>query len=577
MESKLRFAVFSDSMDMEKWQERAIYRLLELNNVELSLVILNGDISKTNNNPGKFKKIFSPHLLFSAYLRLIGNKFKSRKKVSMYLTLSKYPQIVCNPTYDGKHSKSLSNHDVEIILKYKLDFILHFGFPNPRGEILNAARYGVWSFQHDDEQKYRGEPQCFWEIYNNDKITGAVLERLTDGSDGGIVLNKGYFPTIIYSYVKNLDRTYFSTAEWPAKICRSIINGNDELVSKLLVNKLLTNKLSNKTAAPINKLPNNMQMIKYLFMITYNCFKSVYEYLFRNDEWNIGIIDKPIYSVLDGNIEPKWLPRPSKGTFISDPFGKSIDGKSFVMVEDLDYHNGRANIAAMEISDSDMKSYTKKSAVELPCHMSYPYIIDYNNETYLIPETYESRKVVLLKAIDFPNEWEQESTLIQNFAAVDPTVFYYNDYWWLMCTNRDTDSNSDLYIWYSKDLFGPFKQHNGNPVKTDIKSSRPGGTPFVHNGELYRPAQNSIYTYGGSLIINKVTTLTIDEFEEEEVLEIMPDKKSKYNKGIHTIAAMGDKTVIDGKRFVFIPDLLFNRCVTIIKKFNVPRLIPKLK
>ena len=42
-----------------------------------------------------------------------------------------------------------------------LDVILHFGFHSLGGEILHAARYGVWAFQHGDNDSYRGGPACF--------------------------------------------------------------------------------------------------------------------------------------------------------------------------------------------------------------------------------------------------------------------------------------------------------------------------------------------------------------------------------------------------------------------------------
>ena len=40
-------------------------------------------------------------------------------------------------------------------------------------------------------------------------------------------------------------------------------------------------------------------------------------------------------------------------------------------------------------------------------------------------------------------------------------------------------------------------------VKTDVRSARPAGTPFVYQGELYRPAQDCSRTYGGSIVIHR--------------------------------------------------------------------------
>lgn len=555
---KIRFGILCNGMHLEKWQERAISRLLQLDGIELSLVILNGEKNLSNPTQDRIKKLFSSNLLFWIYYALIRRRFESKKKVDMTSVFAKTSQIICTPDYKGKYSQYFSSADIKTISEYKLDFLLRFGFDIIRGDILTVAKYGVWSFHHDNEQKYRGGPPCFWEIYSNDQITGAILQRLTDRLDGGVILNKGYFPTLKHSYVQNLDRTYFASAEWPAKICRSLLAGKDSF----------TNNPASETKATVYKLPNNIQMLKFLFKLSYNFTQFLFSYLFKSEEWNIGIIDKPIHSVLMGDIERNWLPNPSKGTFVADPFGKTVKGKTYVFVEDLDHNVGRGHISAIEINNLDTKNYSKKIAIKLSDHMSYPYVIDYNNETYLIPETYESRKVRLFKALDFPNHWKEVSTLIENFAAVDTTVFQYNDYWWLMCTNRETDSNSDLYIWYSKDLLGPWKQHHANPVKTDVRSSRPGGTPFLYQGELYRPAQNSAQTYGGSLMINKVTKLTVDEFEEEVALEIYPDSKSLYNKGVHTLSSLGEQTVIDGKRFVFLPSLFRNRFFKVVEKLT---------
>ena len=63
---------------------------------------------------------------------------------------------------------------------------------------------------------------------------------------------------------------------------------------------------------------------------------------------------------------------------------------------------------------------------------------------------------------------------------------------------------TDLHIWWSDDLFGQWRPHAANPVKIDARSARPAGTPFVHAGTLYRPAQDCSHTYGGAVAICRV-------------------------------------------------------------------------
>jgi hypothetical protein len=85
-------------------------------------------------------------------------------------------------------------------------------------------------------------------------------------------------------------------------------------------------------------------------------------------------------------------------------------------------------------------------------------------------------------------------------------------------------------------------------VKTDVRSSRPAGTPFVHEGSLYRPAQDCSRTYGGRIALNRIVTLTSEDFLEEPVALIEPVRSSRYPDGVHTVSAFGEHTLVDGKR-----------------------------
>ena len=88
-----------------------------------------------------------------------------------------------------------------------------------------------------------------------------------------------------------------------------------------------------------------------------------------------------------------------------------------------------------------------------------------------------------------------------------------------------------------------------NPVKIDIRSARPAGTPFISGGRLYRPSQDCSVTYGGRVVINEVTEISQRVFAEKEVNVIAPPLGTWFDKGLHTISAAGGSTLIDGKRF----------------------------
>jgi hypothetical protein len=90
-------------------------------------------------------------------------------------------------------------------------------------------------------------------------------------------------------------------------------------------------------------------------------------------------------------------------------------------------------------------------------------------------------------------------------------------------------------------------------VKHDLGSARPAGTPFWHQGALYRPAQDCRRTYGGAVVIHRVVRLTPEEFAEAPVARLDPNPAWPWHDGVHTLSAAGDFTLLDAKRITFLP------------------------
>jgi hypothetical protein len=96
-------------------------------------------------------------------------------------------------------------------------------------------------------------------------------------------------------------------------------------------------------------------------------------------------------------------------------------------------------------------------------------------------------------------------------------------------------------------------------VKLDIRSSRPAGTPFEHDGRLFRPAQDCAGSYGAAIVINEVTSLTPDRFSERPVARLTPEPRGPLPDGLHTLSAAGPRTLVDGKRLVWRPGRALRR------------------
>lgn len=292
--------------------------------------------------------------------------------------------------------------------------------------------------------------------------------------------------------------------------------------------------------------------------------RFLYRKVFKRDLYNVGVIRAPIHSLLNPKRNPEihWLPeRPMPGVFIADPFGVELNGKQYLLCEYFDYSKGKARICGTEIKDAAFVG-DFKDAITAPFHLSYPFLFTYEGDVFCVPETCCVSEVTLFKADILPCKWRKEAVLLNNVPAIDPSIVHFRGRWWLLYGDDRTGSAS-LYVSYADSLLGPWLAHARRPVKTDIASSRPGGTPFVYNGKLYRPAQDCSQVYGGRVIINEIVALSPDDFEEKPVAVVEPDRKGPYPKGLHTLSALGDITLVDGKREKFI----FSAVVMSTKKF----------
>ena len=73
------------------------------------------------------------------------------------------------------------------VLDYKLDaLVLLGGFGIVKEPFLSTCRNGILSYHHGDMRKYRGQPPCFWELYNGEKNIGVTVQKLSERLDAGL-------------------------------------------------------------------------------------------------------------------------------------------------------------------------------------------------------------------------------------------------------------------------------------------------------------------------------------------------------------------------------------------------------
>jgi hypothetical protein len=271
-----------------------------------------------------------------------------------------------------------------------------------------------------------------------------------------------------------------------------------------------------------------------------------YLLLFR-DQWNIGIIEAPITSLMrSGSIKVRWVRQPLRDRYLADPFAASLDGRIVLAFENYRVRNRRGSIAAARMQDGGLGPI--RTVIEEKNHLSYPFLVAHEGRLYCIPETNEAGEVAIYRAVKFPERWVKEAVLIPSYAGVDNTVIRHEGRWWMFGTDVRDLPECKLKVWYSDDLFGPWRPHPKNPVKVDVRSARPAGTPFIHEGRLIRPTQDCSESYGRRIVLNWIKKLTDREFEEEAIGVIEPLAQSPYPDGVHTVSMAGQFTLVDGKK-----------------------------
>ena len=558
---KLKFGIMCNpDLNFPEWQVNSIKALLNIKGIDCSLLILDARSTESSqsNLLQRLKTIKLKSFFWQVYSFIISTKSKAGKKTNLKKLLSHSSIIKCQIEKRGKFSEYFLDKDVKKIKSYNLDFILRFGFGIIRGDVLDASKYGVWSYHHGDEEKYRGGPPCFWEIYSGDNITGSILQRLTNKLDGGIILRKGYLKTE-FSYLLNRDQMFLESSSWPSKVCLDIINNNANYLEKP----------PSSTSADIQLIPTNFELLVFVFKTFFKKINILFEMVFYFDYWNIGVVNKEISSFLEPNqqYDVKWFPLMNKERFFADPFGISDVNGIHIFFEEYRYKEGKGKIS---YTFYEKGQYTEPiTIIEEDFHLSYPYIIEQNDDKYIIPESFEANKIMIYKAVEFPYKWEKFNILIDNYSGVDSSIIYYKNSWWMFSSNYNDGSSYNLNLFFTSELSDEWHSHPQNPIKTDIRSSRSAGTPFIHKGNLYRPSMNYSIKNEGSICINKINILTNLKYDESFVSEILPIQKSFFSDKTHHLSSVGKQTLIDGCKKVSIFsdfNILYHQLNLILKK-----------
>jgi len=543
----LRVGVLLDTESIPNWSYEMLRRIHGSNYAEIVVLVVNDAPSTAAPTLWQKVRSKSSRLLYAAHDRAERFFFSvspdafAAKHIRQLLPI--VPTIRVQPI-QTKFTDSLTNEDIAKIELHDVDVLIRIGFRILRGNILRAARFGVWSYHHGDNQMNRGGPAGFWEVMLGWPETGSILQLLTEDLDSGQVLYRSFSQTDHVSVRRNKNNLYWkSIAFLPRKLEQLHRLGSKQFMALLESENREPVFYSNRLFVA----PANLEMAQLLLRHVYRLARKKLWDLFYFNQWFLIYSVSPRVNVSSSVWRFKEIVPPAD-RFWADPFLLHRDGKHYVFIEECFYASKKGHIAYFILDEKGNQTAPKK-ILERPYHLSYPFLFEYGGETYMIPESAQNRTIELYRCIEFPERWELLKVLMKGLYAVDSTLHEAGGLWWLFTNVREYDGASsldELFLYFSTDpLSDEWTSHPCNPVVSDVKSARPAGRLFEQHGQLYRPSQDNSRSYGHGIRINRIEILTTNEYKEVCVTGIEPKWDPKII-GVHTLNFEKNLTLLDG-------------------------------
>ena len=294
-----------------------------------------------------------------------------------------------------------------------------------------------------------------------------------------------------------------------------------------------------------------MDILRFLIRYSPQWAKKVYRRLYGYEKWFLAVnIGWPLAnSRMTGQVPTARLItyHAPPGRFWADPFPIVVDDKVWMFFEDYSFASKKAVIACAPVSTNGGLGEVV-TALACPYHLSYPFVFEHQGQLYLIPETWDEKRVDLWRCRRFPDDWTRERTLLDDVNMSDPTLHHQDGKLWLFGTVSEARmrANDELHIYMADALEGTWRPHPANPVVSDHRSARPAGRLFFQDGHLIRPSQDCRGRYGRAVVLHRVDVLDERTYAETPIGRI-DGSGLPGNRGTHTVNYAGGLEFLDGR------------------------------
>jgi hypothetical protein len=247
--------------------------------------------------------------------------------------------------------------------------------------------------------------------------------------------------------------------------------------------------------------------------------------------------DNPVLSAADIRDVP--------ALYVADPFVHRKGNILYMFFEVFRSDTNQGEIGCASSNDNGCSWQYEGIVLTEAFHLSYPFILQYEGEVYMIPESNATESVRIYKSTGFPLKWEYYVDIAKGKRFSDSTIFFYDDYWYMFVDTSDAGKSDTLSLYFSKCLFENWQEHPESPIiKSNHHFARPAGRVIYNGDKILRFAQDCSSSYGLQVYAFEILKLSKTDYMERMLSKrpIIKGSGSGWNaQGMHHIELLSDK------------------------------------
>lgn len=254
--------------------------------------------------------------------------------------------------------------------------------------------------------------------------------------------------------------------------------------------------------------------------------------------WLLGFIEQPLSDLVEGKpYEIRYVKGTPKDRWFADPFILDYNEATIqVLVEEYAYNVRRGRIAHLTIDRHTYQLLSYKILLDLPTHLSFPFVERVDGHIYIMPENSASGGWHKYEYVSTSGHLKKVETIVKEPLTDAIRVRMFDEP--VVFATRLPSPNGNVLSVYTAD--GNLESE----ITFDSNIARNAGDWFVVGDKVYRPAQDCNGAYGKAVIIQEVDCGHDGKYHFHDVRRIISTHK-RFTTGCHTLNHFKDLIVVD--------------------------------